>query len=193
MNEVFSGGSLADRPVPALGGNKGPRSFTLNSKIQKIVLVAMVLLPAAAGVAGGRSSQAMPQDKPSADQPSGVQGDKKSEALKKYLEAQRLEKANNYTGAVNAYRDAIGLDPASAELRVALGSLYLKNRNFIDAETQAREALRVAPSSIDARKLYASVYVDQTFVGNAFDKEKAKSAIEQLQEIIKISPAAKVE
>jgi tetratricopeptide (TPR) repeat protein len=138
-------------------------------------------------------SAATPQEKTSGDQPSSGQGDKKSEALKKYLEAQRLEKSNNYTGAVNAYKDAIGLDPASAELRVALGSLYLKNRNFIDAETQAREALKVAPSSIEARKLYASVYVDQTFVGSSFDKEKAKSAIDQLQEVIKISPTAKVE
>jgi tetratricopeptide (TPR) repeat protein len=169
----------------------------LNSKIQKIVLMAIVVLTAASGVARGASypnrGTATPQEKSSSDQPSGSQGDKKSEALKKYLEAQRLEKANNYTGAVKAYKDAIGLDPASAELRVALGSLYLKNRNFIDAEAQAREALKVAPSSIDARKLYASVYVDQTFVGNSFDKDKAKSAIDQLQEVIKISPAAKVE
>jgi len=176
----------------------------LNSKIQKVVLMAIVVLTAASGVARGASypraaaqatldSSATPQEKSSSDKPSGSQGDKKSEALKKYLEAQRLEKANNYTGAVNAYKDAIGLDPASAELRVALGSLYLKNRNFIDAETQAREALKVAPSSIDARKLYASVYVDQTFVGSSFDKDKAKSAIDQLQEVIKISPTAKVE
>jgi tetratricopeptide (TPR) repeat protein len=178
----------------------------LNSKIQKIVLTAIALLTAASGMArggskasqllagqSGRDVQATSQDKPSGDQPSGVQGDKKSEALKKYLEAQRLEKANNYTGAVNAYKDAIGLDPASAELRVALGSLYLKNRNFIDAEAQAREALKVTPGSIDARRLYASVYVQQTFVGTSFDKEKAKSAIDQLQEIIKISPTAKVD
>src|SRR5215467_5660854 len=156
------------QPVPELGRElKGPRSFTLNSKIQKIVVIAIAFLPAVPSVVRGASfpSRAAagqtisdpdtpPQDKSSADQPSGSQGtDKKTEALKKYLEAQRLEKANNYTGAVNAYKDAIVLDPASAELRVALGSLYLKNRNFIDAETQAREALKVAPSSIDARKL----------------------------------------
>jgi tetratricopeptide (TPR) repeat protein len=168
-----------------------------------VVLMAIVVLTGASGVArasypraAGQAtldSSATPQEKSSSDQPSGSQGEKKSEALKKYLEAQRLEKANNYTGAVNAYKDAIGLDPTSAELKVALGSLYLKNRNFIDAETQAREALKVAPSSIDARKLYASVYVDQTFVGSSFDKDKAKSAIDQLQEVIKISPTAKVE
>jgi tetratricopeptide (TPR) repeat protein len=174
--------------------------------IQKIALMAMIMLPAASSVAGGGSHpfrgasaqagvdlQTPSQEKGSPDQTSGSKQDSKSEALKKYLEAQRLEKSNNYTGAVNAYKDAIGLDPASAELRVALGSLYLKNGNFIDAEAQAREALKVAPASIEARKLYASVYVDQTFVGNAFDKEKAKSAIEQLQEIIRISPAAKIE
>src|ERR1044072_1947208 len=60
-------------------------------------------------------------------------------AMKKYLEAQSYEQANNVPKAIASYKEAIALDPASAELRVALGSLYLKERNVIDAEAQARE------------------------------------------------------
>ena len=39
---------------------------------------------------------------------------------------------------MSAYKEALGLDPQSVELRIALGSLYLKNRNVIDAQTLPR-------------------------------------------------------
>src|SRR4029079_9196094 len=37
--------------------------------------------------------------------------DKRADALKKYLEAQRLDQAGNYPGAVAAYKEALALDP----------------------------------------------------------------------------------
>ena len=42
-------------------------------------------------------------------------GDKRGQALSKYLEAKRLEEASNYSGAVAAYKEAIELDPKSVE------------------------------------------------------------------------------
>ncbi|HYM01247.1 MAG TPA: tetratricopeptide repeat protein, partial [Blastocatellia bacterium] len=120
------------------------------------------------------------------------QDDKKAQALKKYLEAQHLEKAGNITGAIDAYKQAMELDPSSADLKVALGSLYLKNRNFIDAETQARDALKIAPESEGADKLLASVLVAETFVGASIDKAKADAAIQQLEKVVKKSISAKV-
>jgi tetratricopeptide (TPR) repeat protein len=119
--------------------------------------------------------------------------DKRAEALKKYLEAKRLDDAGNYPGAVAAYKEALGLDPQSVELRTALGSLYLKNRNVIDAEAQAKEAMKLAPDSIDVRKLLARIYLAQTFVGQTLVKEKARAAIKELEEIARLSPNAKVE
>ncbi|HXG65567.1 MAG TPA: tetratricopeptide repeat protein, partial [Blastocatellia bacterium] len=120
------------------------------------------------------------------------QSDNRAKALTKYLEAQRLEQAGNFPGAVAAYKEAIALDPASAELRVALGSLYLKSRNIIDAEAQAREAMKLAPDNLDVRKLVARVYLSQSFVGTAVDKEKARAAIKELEEIVKLDPQAKI-
>jgi len=119
--------------------------------------------------------------------------DKRAEALKKYLEAQRLDQAGNYPGAVAAYKEALALDPQSVELRTALGSLYLKNRNVIDAEAQAQEAVKLAPDNVDVRKLLARIYLAQTFVGTNTVKEKARDALKQLEEIVRIDANAKIE
>ena len=120
-------------------------------------------------------------------------GDKRGQALSKYLEAKRLEEANNYSGAVAAYKEAIELDPKSVELRVALGSLYLKNRNVIDSEAQASEAMKLAADNVEVRKLLARVYLTQSFVGTATVKEKARAAIKELEEVVRLDPNAKIE
>ncbi|MEW6127157.1 MAG: tetratricopeptide repeat protein [Acidobacteriota bacterium] len=114
-------------------------------------------------------------------------------AMKKYLEAQNYEQSGNTPKAIAAYKEAIQLDPTSADLRVALGSLYLKERNVIDAESQAREAVNVAPDNLDARKLIARIYIAQSFVGNEFKKEKAQDAVKELEEIAKRDQSAKID
>jgi tetratricopeptide (TPR) repeat protein len=119
--------------------------------------------------------------------------DNRAQALKKYLEAQRLEQAGNFPAAVEAYKEAIALDPGSVELRVALGSLYIKNRNIIDAEAQAREAIKLAPDNLEVHKLLARVYLAQTFVGTTVEKEKARAAIRELEEVVKKAPSTKIE
>lgn len=117
----------------------------------------------------------------------------RAQALKKYLEAQRLDQAGNYSGAVAAYKEALGLDPQSVELRVALGSLYLKNRNVIDAEAQAREAMKLADGNVEVRKLLARVYLAQSFVGTTTVKDKARAAIKELEEVVRLDPNAKID
>ncbi len=119
--------------------------------------------------------------------------DKQAQAAKKYLEAKRLEETGNYPGAVSAYKEAIALDPESVDLRVTLGSLYLKNRNVIDAEAQAREATKLAPDNIEVRKLLTRIYLTQTIVGTSLNKEKVRAAIKELEEIVRIDPKAKIE
>ncbi|HSE97571.1 MAG TPA: tetratricopeptide repeat protein, partial [Blastocatellia bacterium] len=119
--------------------------------------------------------------------------DRRAQALKKYLEAQTLERSGNFTGAVAAYKEAVTLDPESAELRVAFGSLYLRSRNVIEAEAQAREAMKLAPNDIAVRKLLAQVYLAQTFVGGSIDKEKARATIKELEEVARMNSTTKIE
>ena len=147
-----------------------------------------------AGYASARAAnhlQAVAADS-AAEQPAAAQADKSAEALKKYLEAQKLEKAGNFPAAAEAYKAAIALDPSAVDLKVALGALYLKNSNYIDAEAQAREALKLSPDSVEGRKLLASVYVNQTFVGASFNKQKASDAIHELEQVAKATPSAKI-
>ena len=162
-----------------------------------IVLPAMSIartgLPAAADkVAGAIQPMAHSAQDGATQDSAPKQPDKKAQAIKKYLEAQKLEQSGNFPAAAENYKAAIELDPTAAELRVALGTLYLKNSNLIDAEAQAREALKIDSNSQEAKKLLASVFAGQSFVGSSFNKKKAAEAIEQLEAIAKTEPDAKV-
>jgi tetratricopeptide (TPR) repeat protein len=156
----------------------------LNASATFALVMALVALVAVKSASGAAFKL---QDAKQADT------DKRAEALKKYLEAQRLEQAGNYPGAVAAYKEALVLDPQSVELRTALGSIYLKNRNVIDAEAQAREGMKIAPDNLEVRKLLARIYIAQTFVGTTIVKEKARAASKELEEIVKLNPNAKIE
>ncbi|MFY9553941.1 MAG: tetratricopeptide repeat protein [Blastocatellia bacterium] len=153
-----------------------------------LALLTMLTVAGAADVETACAASLRAQDNKQAQS-----SDKRADALKKYLEAQRLDQAGNYPGAVAAYKEALALDPQSVELRTALGSLYLKNRNVIDAEEQAKEAMKLASDNIDVRKLLARIYLAQTFVGTNIVKEKARAAIKELEEIGRLSPNAKIE
>ena len=158
-----------------------------NKKFTASAILALAMALAGANVESVLGAGFSAQDKESQS------ADKRADALKKYLEAKRLDEAGNYPGAVAAYKEALALDPQSVELRTALGSLLLKNRNVIDAETQVKEAMKLAPENIDVRKLLARIYLSQTFVGNTLVKEKARAAIKELEEISRLSPNSKIE
>ena len=68
----------------------------------------------------------------------------------------------------------------------------MKNRNVIDAEAQAQEAVKLAPDNVDVRKLLARIYLAQTFVGTNTVKEKARAALKQLEESVRIDSNAKI-
>ena len=158
-----------------------------NNKFTASAILVLAMAIAGANVESVLGAGFSAQDKESQS------ADKRADALKKYLEAKRLDEAGNYPGAVAAYKEALALDPQSVELRTALGSLLLKNRNVIDAEAQVKEAMKLAPENIDVRKLLARIYLSQTFVGTTLVKEKARAAIKELEEISRLSPNSKIE
>ncbi|MEK6302193.1 MAG: tetratricopeptide repeat protein [Acidobacteriota bacterium] len=166
------------------------RMVMIGALLTALVLVGDALALGSAPVAGGRQNGPDKQEKKDGGQGS----DKRAQALSKYLEAKRLEEAGNYPGAVAAYKEAVALDSQSVELRVAFGSLYLKNRNVIDAEAQAREAMKLSSDSVEVRKLLARVYLTQSFVGGTTTvKEKARAAIKELEEVVRLDPSSKIE
>jgi tetratricopeptide (TPR) repeat protein len=152
-----------------------------------VVALALVVAPFSASLKAAPAAGFAAQDN------KDTQAEKRAQAAKKYLEAKRLEDAGNLSAAVAAYKEAVALDPSSVDLRVTLASLYLKNRNTIDAEAQAREALKIAADNVQVHKLLARVYLAQTFVGTNTVKEKAREAITELEQVVKLDPAAKIE
>lgn len=165
--------------------------MTKNRKVMTGALVAALVLVGAQAVFGSADAGFGRNIQDKQDKKDG--SDKRAQALNKYLEAKRLEEAGNYSGAVAAYKEAVELDSQSVELRVAFGSLYLKNRNVIDAETQAREAMKLAADNVEVRKLLARVYLTQSFVGTTTVKEKARAAIKELEEVVRLDPKAKID
>jgi tetratricopeptide (TPR) repeat protein len=164
-----------------------------NNKFIAGAILALVIALTGAAFAYPMPANPLPGSPTPAQDKQTSQGDKRAEALKKYLEAKRLDDAGNFPGAIAAYKEAIALDPESVELRTALGGLYLRNRNVIDAETQAKEAMKLAPDNVDVRKLLARIYIAQSFVGTNTVKEKVRDAIKELEEIVRLSPNAKIE
>jgi tetratricopeptide (TPR) repeat protein len=159
-----------------------------------VVAFALLLASSASMITNAAYPAAAAQENKDAKQENkDSKAEKQSQAAKKYLEAKRLEESGNYPDAVSAYKEAIALDPESVDLRVTLGALYLKNRNVIDAEAQAREATKIAPGNIEVRKLLARIYIAQTFVGMNLNKDKARAAIKELEEVVRIDPKAKIE
>lgn len=162
-----------------------------------VVALALSLAPASAHIAQSdadvKSAPAVATAGAAQEKKDAQATDKRAQAARKYLEGKRLEETGNFPSAVAAYREAIALDPQSVDLRVTLGSLYLKSRNVIDAEAQAQEARKLAADNIDVRKLLVRVYLAQSFVGTGTDKERVRAAIKELEDVVKMDAKSKIE
>lgn len=142
-----------------------------------------------------------PQDKPSLDtgshpvtqdNPSDPAGRRRA-AYKRYLEAEQFERAGDYIRAVEAYKQTVELVPEDDQPRVALARLYLSNRNTDAARTVALDALKVKKDSVPARAVLAEIYVTEAFTGGGVDQAKAREAIGELEEIVRLDERADIQ
>jgi len=114
-----------------------------------------------------------------------VDPDKKRAAYLEFLQAQQQEAENNFVRAVEHYKKVIELDPQQPEPHVALGNLYLQNRNLRDAETEARQAIKLNNDSIGGHRLLGRILVTEGLSG-AGDKDKIQEAIVQFLEVVRL-------
>ncbi len=114
-------------------------------------------------------------------------------AYKRYLEGEQFERAGDYIRAVEAYKQTVELVPEDDQPRVALARLYLSNRNTDAARTAAQDALKFKKDSVPARAVLAEIYVMEAFTGGGVDQAKARSAIGELEEIVKIDERADIQ
>lgn len=104
--------------------------------------LALMLVPASSGAA------APIQDPP----------EQKDSAAYYFLLAQHLEDEGKIDEAIAALKQALALEPKSAELRAELAGLYARQNRAVEALTTAEEALTFDPANREANRLIGSIY-----------------------------------
>ncbi len=81
--------------------------------------------------------------------------------------------------AIEAYQQALGLDPAHAAAHINLGTLYYNRQNYAMAESHYRQAIEVDPK-------YALAYFD---LGNVLDETgRLQEAIRSYKQALLLAP-----
>jgi tetratricopeptide (TPR) repeat protein len=90
--------------------------------------------------------------------PPAVASDKQAEAYNQFLLAHRLEEGDDDAGAIAAYKRAMELDPAAADIPAELSSLYLRQNKVQEAMSSAEAAIKIAPANREANRVLGTVY-----------------------------------
>jgi tetratricopeptide (TPR) repeat protein len=125
--------------------------------------------------------------------------EKREQAYAKLLEGQRYlsgGKSGSLTEstlslALQAFQQAIALDPNLAEAHNALAEIALYYRNDLDgAEREASEAARIDRNSLGAHRLLSRIYtLRSNLQSNNLNKEFAERAISELREVVRLVPS----
>ena len=90
-----------------------------------------------------------------------------------------LDKAGDYLGAENAYKEEIRLHPSDAVPHYNLASLYDTHlANYAAAESEYRAAARLDPSDPDAHYWLGRLYIKEGKTGPAKAEVKALQSLD---------------
>jgi tetratricopeptide (TPR) repeat protein len=112
--------------------------------------------------------------------------EKVAEAYGQFLLGHHLDQADDTAGAIAAFKRAMELDPAAADVPAELAALYLRQNKLDEARATAEQALKAEPANREANRVLGIVYasrVDDRDDGKARQDEKTSAA--NLQEAIK--------
>jgi tetratricopeptide (TPR) repeat protein len=139
------------------------------------LLALVAAMPAGAAAQSGRQAGA-----PS----SQVAADRQAEAYQQFLLAHRHEDDNDVEAAIAAYRRAMSLDPAAAEIPAALADLFLRQNRATDAVAMAEAALKLVPGHREAHRVLGTIYASRAGDAQAGSRETQREnlarAIEHL-------------
>jgi tetratricopeptide (TPR) repeat protein len=108
-----------------------------------VVLAATLAATLACASAVEAQSKAGAQPKP----------DRTAEAYAQFMLGHHLDEADDQTGAIAAYKRAMELDPASAEIPGELAALYLRENKVQEAITTAEQALKLSAANREANRV----------------------------------------
>jgi tetratricopeptide (TPR) repeat protein len=163
-------------------------------KLAAVSLLAALLSITA--MAGGRNNTLPDQDQTATGQTSrkteSPEDKARKQAYLRFMEAQRLKSARRLNEAIEAYKDAIRLDPTAAEPHADLGELYLfyfNTSRLGDAEREGLEAVRLDAKCVDGHKLLARIYVLSVRMEQKPKPGQVEKAIRSYEEVTKLDPA----
>lgn len=115
-----------------------------------------------------------------------------AEAYQQFLLAQRLENDDDADGAIAAYRRAMELDPASADVPAELASLYMRENRAQDAIASAETALKIDADNGAAHEVLGTIYASMASqtdnavspAARAAQRDNMNKAIEHLEKSI---------
>src|SRR3954464_373 len=140
-------------------------------KIAVLVAIFGASLPLAA--ASGQSRASRPQP------PVSATDQKVGEAYAEFLIAHRLEDADDVNGAVAAYKRAMELDPAAADIPAELAALYLRQNKLQEAMNTAEQAVKIAPANREANRVLGTIYAALSESGTENTRGRASSAVDE--------------
>src|SRR3990172_1835157 len=93
--------------------------------------------------------------------------------------------------AVEHYKRAYALDPASAVIGEQLAEMYFISQQLREAVAEAQSVVRRDPANLPARRLLARIHIRSLgdLPNSADQSARAALAIEQLREIIRFDPS----
>jgi tetratricopeptide (TPR) repeat protein len=99
------------------------------------------------------------QQRPDPGRPLAPQAtDRIAEAYDQFLRAHMFEQDEKFDAAIAAYKQAMSLDPAAADIAADLADLYLRQNRAPEAIASAEQALKIAPANREAHRVLGTVY-----------------------------------
>jgi tetratricopeptide (TPR) repeat protein len=84
--------------------------------------------------------------------------DKMADAYNQFMLARHLETNDDVPGAIAAFKRAMALDPAAADIPAELAALYMRQSRAQEALETAEQALKIAPSNVEAHRVAGIIY-----------------------------------
>jgi tetratricopeptide (TPR) repeat protein len=141
-----------------------------------------------------QAAQAAPAPKPAPPAQSAPRtsaGDPQAEAYYQFIVGRHLESEGDADGALAAYKRALALDPASAEIYAELATHYVRRNDIAAATAAAEAALKNDPENVEAHRLLGMISADKAesdddaAAARPAAQEAARTAIDHLEKALK--------
>ena len=160
-----------------------------------VAIVAILGVSSSFAEAGQARRQAQRPAAPPTAAPASPQGDRLGEAYEQFLRA-RMVRQDDVEGAIAAYKRAIALDPASADVPADLADLYMDEGRISEAIATAEQALKISSANFTAHRVLGMIYAQMaTSVqggrrggGGGAQAEALPQAISHLEQSIENPP-----